>query len=782
MKPFRFWKLNITHLWLTTSNSASEGSACVRQPVKTRSPILLVAVSVAALTVTIGHRFYNEPRLAIGTPAPQTIRAPGDATVEDQLATEAARKEARQSSLSVFMVSQVQTQQIQTNFDRTLVEVQKARQAVGPLPYVNPAVLSTSVQVYLRQMDGAEFRALRKGLDRRPPERPKQLSSVAQKAWDQLLAYQDQPLEDLSWPQLMRQLSQAQQRYQKAVRESRLPSSEIHLILSPTDRAWQGASRQLKIVLERMLAQGIPPGLPPQVLRQAIELNLADLNAEVQSAGLPLLRSLLTPNLSIDPAGTLRQREQVAQTIKPVMVSIRGGETIVRAGEPITQADFVLLDHFDLSKREINWAGLALMVTLVSGAIAIFWLIQIRVRPSLSRRDYLLILLLSLTVPLIPWVFELSYASLPAVGLLVGSFYGSILGATVIVLLTALMPLGLGGGLSTLLAIAAGSFVGSIFAPQPRAREELALLGLVVSVTQGLTAFMLLTATGVALYSALGAAVIQGLIGMGWSVIALGVSPYLENLFDLVTPIRLAELANPNRPLLKRLAQEAPGTFQHTLFVATLAEAGARALGGNVELVRTGTLYHDIGKMHDAQAFIENQMQGENIHEQLNDPWRSADIIIKHVTEGLAMARRCRLPKAVQAFIPEHQGTMAVAYFYHQAQEAAANDPERVAVNEADFRYAGPIPQSRETGIVMLADSCEAALRSLKDATPDTAKQTVNKIFKARWQDDQLVDSQLTRDNLNTLVDVFIDVWMQFHHKRIPYPMSNRSTIRRQNM
>ena len=141
--------------------------------------------------------------------------------------------------------------------------------------------------------------------------------------------------------------------------------------------------------------------------------------------------------------------------------------------------------------------------------------------------------------------------------------------------------------------------------------KELALLGLVVAVTQGLTAFVVLTATGVALYSALGTAAIQGLIGMGWSVIALGVSPYLENLFDLVTPIRLAELANPNRPLLKRLAQEAPGTFQHTLFVATLAEAGARALGGNVELlVRTGTLYHDIGKMHDAQSLYRKSDAG----------------------------------------------------------------------------------------------------------------------------------------------------------------------------
>ena len=742
----------------------------------------MFAVSVAALTGTVGHRFYNEPRLAIGTPAPQTIRAPADATVEDQMATEAARKEARQSSLSVFMVSQAQTQQISRNFDKTLAKINNTRQAVGPLPFVDPVILSSSVQVYLRQMEGAELKTILTALERDAPQRPAGLSLEARKAWDQLIIYRKQPSEDLSWSQLKQQLSQSQRRYHSGIRESRLTVPEIHIILSPTDQAWKGASQQLRVVLERMLAQGIPPGLPPQVLRQAIQLNLADLNPEIQSAGMPLLRSLLVPNLSIDPTGTLRQREQIAQTIPPVLVSIQKGETIVLAGTPITQANFVLLDHFGLSKRGINWKGLALMVTLVSGAIAIFWLIQTRARPSMSRRDYLLVLLLALTVPLIPWAFELSYASLPAVGLLVGSFYGSILGATVIILLTALMPLGLGGGLSTLLAIAAGSLVGSIFAPQPRAREELALLGLVVSVTQGLTAFILLSASGVALYSALGAAALQGLIGMGWSVIALGVSPYLENLFDLVTPIRLAELANPNRPLLKRLAQEAPGTFQHTLFVATLAEAGARALGGNVELVRTGTLYHDIGKMHDAQAFIENQMQGTNIHEQLDDPWKSADIIIKHVTEGLVMARKCRLPKAVRAFIPEHQGTMAVAYFYHQAQEAIASDPKREAVDEADFRYAGPIPQSRETGIVMLADSCEAALRSLKDATPDMAKQTVNKIFKARWQDEQLVDSQLTRDNLNTLVNVFVDVWMQFHHKRIPYPMSNPPTIRRQSM
>jgi hypothetical protein len=256
---------------------------------------------------------------------------------------------------------------------------------------------------------------------------------------------------------------------------------------------------------------------------------------------------------------------------------------------------------------------------------------------------------------------------------------------------------------------------------------------------------------------------------VAWSIVALGLSPYLEHLFDLITPIRLAELANPNRPLLKKLATLAPGTFQHTMFVATLAEAAAQELGCNVELVRTGTLYHDIGKMHDPLGFIENQMGGTNKHDTIDDPWKSAKIIKKHVGEGLVMAKKYRLPKAIQAFIPEHQGNMQIAYFYYQAQQLAQENPE-LEVREDDFRYDGPIPQSKETGIVMLADSCEAALRSLKDATHEEALNMVNKILKARWQDNQLIDSGLTRAEMAKIAEIFVRVWEQVNHKRIAYP------------
>jgi len=252
------------------------------------------------------------------------------------------------------------------------------------------------------------------------------------------------------------------------------------------------------------------------------------------------------------------------------------------------------------------------------------------------------------------------------------------------------------------------------------------------------------------------------LSGLAWSVLALGLSPYLEKLFDLVTPIRLAELANPNRPLLKRLATETPGTFQHTLFVATLAEAAAKELGCNVELVRAGALYHDIGKMHDPLGFIENQMGGPNKHDtEIKDPWKSAEIIKKHVSEGLVMARKHLLPTAIQAFIPEAKGTMLISNFYYQAQQLAKEDSSSVIVDEADFHYDGPIPQSRETGIVLLADRSVRELKSLKSITSEQALKLVDTIVRVQWEGNQLVESGLTHEEIKQITEIFVTVWLQ---------------------
>jgi cyclic-di-AMP phosphodiesterase PgpH len=543
-------------------------------------------------------------------------------------------------------------------------------------------------------------------------------------------------------------------------------------LLDFSDTDWADTKTAIRQALERILTQGIAPGLPDLLIENAARAQVINAPPIGQSVAVAILTKVLKPNLVQDPEQTRMRAEQAARAVEPVAVEIRRGEAIVQAGTQITQSEFVLLDHFGLSRREINGWGLFGFTLLVGGALAVYVKVEQRFHPGLRRRDHILVLLLTLSTPLMV-MLNLPTISLPAIGLLVGSFYGSALGITVVGLLSLILPIGMQVGSSAMIANAVGSLVGALLAGQRRSREELALLGGVIGFTQGilylLLSLLLNTPTSPVWYGVLTAAAVQGLLGVAWSVVALGISPYLENLFDLVTPIRLAELANPNRPLLKQLAAKTPGTFQHTLFVATLAEAAARALGCNVELVRAGTLYHDIGKMHDPLGFIENQMGGPNKHDLIDDPWKSAEIIKKHVTEGVAMARKYRLPKAIQAFIPEHQGTMFIAYFYHQAQQQQQQHPERV-VDDRDFRYDGPIPQSRETGIVMLADSCEAALRSLKDATPEEALSMVNRILRARWQDHQMADSGLTRAEMSRIAEIFVRVWQQFNHQRIPYP------------
>ena len=600
--------------------------------------------------------------------------------------------------------------------------------------------------------------------------------------------------------QLKIRLNTPRQHYRKAAAElARDASTEgqplyNYRLFELNEDQWRSLENNARQIFSEMMSQGIPQGSPPDLLRQAIETRVNGsvndgLNVGVNGragAGVPtrsasyarqltadVVSSVLIPNLVLDEPRTRQYAEQAVKEIAPVMVSVQKGDLIVRAGNPIDAADFVRLDHFGLTGRYFNWVGLCGFSLLVAAAVAFYLWVDHAQAHRLNRPDHLLVLVLCLVVSILA-ALKVPTMGLPAAGLLVASFYGSSLGLTVIGLLTLILPIGIPVVTIPLISSAAGAMVGAWIAPQLRAREEFALLGGFVGLTQA-SVYLVLTLMRSTIAAPLwkvmfiGSAM-QGLYGIAWSVVALGVSPYLEHFFDVVTPIRLAELANPNRPLLKRLAAETPGTFQHTMFVSNLAEAAAQALGRNVELVRAGTLYHDIGKMHDPLGFIENQMGGPNKHDVINDPWISARIIKKHVTQGIVMARKYRLPKAVRAFIPEHQGDMKISYFYQQAKERQAAEPSLV-IDEADFEYDGPIPQSPETGITMLADSCEAALRSLDpDAPLEEAYSMVDKILRARWRNRQMVESGLSRDDMDIIASVFIQVWQQHNHKRISYP------------
>jgi len=731
-------------------------------------PFIALVLVVVTLTGVVGHHFYNEPKLVVGTLAPETIYAPNDAQIEDTQRTNFKREAARRRATPILMIDEAANQRITHALEQQLQRGQELRQQAGSLPFVKTSVLSISIQLYLRRAPEADWQDILAALSRREQGTSNSLASLdSRRALLELRTYRAKNPQGL--PQLLNTIIQARKQYQHALTQvAQLPPYDASM-LNLSDLAWHRAQQEILQAAKRMLAQGIPAGLPSAVLQDAVALNISVVPASVKPLAMQLLLGVLQPNLVVDNQATYQESEQAALKAQPVFLSVQRGDLIVKSGKPINHSAFVLLDHFELTRRQVNWLELITTGVLVSIALGVFWWVKTQIKVLLSPRDLILLVLLSMSVLLSAWSGGAEYNSLPAVALLIGSFYGSALSATVVGLLAVLTALETGFDWLELLPTVASSLVAALMSGRLRSREELALLGGGVALVQGLTYLILNSATGLVWYSLLGVAAWHGLLGLSWSIIALGISPYLEHLFDLVTPIRLAELANHNRPMLKRLALEAPGTFQHTLLVATLAEAAARTLNCNVELVRAGTLYHDIGKLHDPQSFIENQMGGPNKHDLINDPWKSAEIIKKHVTEGLVLARKCRLPKAVQAFIPEHQGTLTIAYFYHQAQKSLGEP-----VQEADFRYAGPVPQSRETGIVMLADACEASLRSLKDVSPEIALSTIKKIFKARWQDQQLVDSGLTRAEVSQIANIFVQVWQQFNHQRIRYPSSTQ--------
>ena len=755
--------------------------------------LIVFVTAVVSFTAVMGQRFYNYPQLDVNTIAPQTIKAPYAARVEDTTITAARRKAARNrtDSLPMLMIDTAINQQIEQDLREVMAQGNELRQIAGSFPFASTSILSTSTQLYLRKYSDSQMQEVLAAVNTGRQEatgKSEESNSIQYfknaakaQAIKELLAYRLKNSSQKS-STLIATISTARKRYAQALAKySKVVTSkpgtlyEISL-LDLSDDEWRKTQTGIRDSAERILTQGIPPGLPFMILQQAVSLQVKTLVPTTTDFANQLLLSVLQPNLKEDVEQTRRQSEQAASAVEPVMIDVLKGEVIVQEGEVITQHDFDLLDYFNLSRRQIKWLGLIQLEIIIIAAIAVFGWVERQFNFKLRQSDRLLVLLLALSAPLLVTV-GVYYTSLPAIGLLLGSFYGSALGVTVVGLLTVLLQMSLKISWEQLLAGAAGGLLGSWMAGRMRSREELALLGGAIGLTQGvvymLVSFML-DATGNSFwYVVVREAALVSLSGLAWSIVALGLSPYLEHLFDLVTPSRLAELANPNRILLKRLATFAPGTFQHTLFVATLAEAAAKALGCNVELVRAGALYHDIGKMHEPLAFIENQMGGPNKHDEINDPWKSAEIIKKHVTEGMVMARKHRLPSAIQAFIPEHHGTMSIAYFYHLAHTAPL-ESNRGGVTqpiiESDFRYNGPIPQSRETGIVMLADSCEAALRSIKDATTEEALAMVNKILRARWQDNQLVNSCLNRDEMSQIAEIFVQVWQQFHHKRIPYP------------
>jgi putative nucleotidyltransferase with HDIG domain len=247
-------------------------------------------------------------------------------------------------------------------------------------------------------------------------------------------------------------------------------------------------------------------------------------------------------------------------------------------------------------------------------------------------------------------------------------------------------------------------------------------------------------------------------------LIAVGFQPVFEAAFNLATPSKLLELANPNQPLLRRLLIEAPGTYHHAIIVANLSEAAAEKIGANPLLARTGAYFHDIGKLKRPLYFKENQ-RGENPHDH-TDAYVSAAIVTSHTADGLALAQKHHLPPEIQRIIVEHHGDTPVMYFYHKALQQADGKP----VDIKDFRYGGNRPTTKESAIVMLADTIEAAVRSMPDPTPQAIQRFIERLVRGKIEDGQLSNSPLSLLDIDGICEAFSAVLSGVFHERIEYP------------
>jgi putative nucleotidyltransferase with HDIG domain len=515
------------------------------------------------------------------------------------------------------------------------------------------------------------------------------------------------------------------------------------------------------------------------------------------SAMLPLLGA----NVAFNRAETEAAREAAAKSVAPALVVLKRNQTVAREGDTVTPqmlGQFAAIrDYTHTERRPQLYVGLlifacalywgawrfteyrATITTLPLSALRGFTLVGLSVLAGLGLMRVGFALAESLasqsthapTNDVSLWTFAIPFA---ASALLVTMLVDTQL-ALITAVLTAIFAglLAPNGMLTACFALVSSS--SAIYGiGRYRERQSVTKAGLMVgAVNAGLALAVMLSSQKPLTLNAVLLGAACGLAGgLLTAIFTAGLLPVGESLFGILTDVRLLELSNADLPVLGQLALRAPGTNQHSHAVGRLAEEAARAVGANCLLTRIGALYHDIGKLTSPEYFIENQ-HGDNPHDRLR-PSQSARIITTHVTYGLKLAREIGLPKQIADFIPQHHGTRTLHFFLRKAQAQAADGE---TVDEREFRYPGPKPQFKEAAIMMLADSCEAAARSLMRPDPENVRTIVNKIFDAVVSDGQLDECDLTLRELTKVREAIAASLVAIHHARIDYPGFNPPSL-----
>lgn len=542
--------------------------------------------------------------------------------------------------------------------------------------------------------------------------------------------------------------------------------------------------------------------------RQAVKQNSENL---IQTHGRTLYylvseaaAALIRPTLTFNLKETEDRKTQAVESVAPVYFSVKKGEMIVREGDPIQADDLVKLRAFEALQTRVNTP-----LTIMGWMLVVFLLLMIlydfstknirKITPTTKDLLFLALIIVGTAILLKVSAFvtdslETGFPDIPST-----SYYylfpvaaGAMLIRIVLNSETALVFSVVAGYLTGLLLdnslfffvyALAGSIVGAHAVARCEQRSTLIKGGLMVSLVNVLMILFYQMASGETFTREI---ILQTFYGCGFgflggilsAFVVLAITPIVEILFAYTTDIKLLELANSEQPILQDLIIQAPETHSHSVIIGNLVEASARAINANPILAKVAAYYHDIGKIKKPMYFIENQKGGENPHNKLT-PSMSSLILISHVKDGVALAKEKRLGQKIVDIIQQHHGTSLISYFYQKAKEK--ENPGVHEVNEKDYRYPGPKPQTKEAGIVMLADAVEAASRTLSDPTPSRIKGLTQQIINKIFADGQLDECELTLKDLHQIGNSFNRILNAIFHQRIDYPSTEETGKKKKN-
>ena len=562
-----------------------------------------------------------------------------------------------------------------------------------------------------------------------------------------------------------------------AIPDLTLSDSVVDQILIMNDQAWLETKQESLKILEEAMRTEIRES---QVLlkRRELPTNVAlDTPDDQASVIVAITEDLIKPNSFPDEARTQAERQAAAEAVKPSVVTFEKNELIIPAGQIIGPQELEAIQALGLQKPQFSWtkdfvapAILMLLITIIIGVYlwqhALQILLDHRRLPLLALLVLFAIATAKLMIPAvspIPYLYPIAALAMMVV-ILIDMQLAFIL-TTVMAFLagymidqepTVLVIYLILSGWTGILALGRNQRVNNML----WAGVYVGLVNVAVILVFNFSPQVDVTRLGTLLLAGL----LNSIFAAGLALIGLFA---IGSMAGITTSIQLTDLARPTHPLLRQLLLKAPGTYHHSLMVSNLSEQAAERIGADSLLVRVMAYYHDVGKMQRPYFFIENQPEGINVHEKL-DPQISAQIIISHVKDGLNLAKKYRLPQPMRDGIAQHHGTSLVKYFYYQALEAAKADNREV--DEADFHYPGPRPQSKENGVLMLADVSESTVRALKPGSAEEIDEIVQKVISDKLNSGELNECDLTIADLYKIRTAFVDILQGVHHPRIKYP------------